>query len=115
MLETDDGQPEAIDDLRVLYAAAKVDPETRTLHFYVTLPNPIDRDIKLDDGRRFVSGDTAGPAHAAAGAGRDLAERIVLPVDAVAQDGAETYVFTANGDHFDRRTVHVEYSDHARS
>ena len=41
-----------------------------------------------------------------------LADRIVLPVDAVAQDGAETYVFTPNGDHFDRRSVHVEYRDH---
>ena len=38
-------------------------------------------------------------------------DRIVLPVDAVAQDGAETYVFVPNGDHFDRRPVHVEYRD----
>jgi hypothetical protein len=40
-----------------------------------------------------------------------LADRIVLPIDAVAQDGAETYVFVPNGDHFDRRPVHVEYRD----
>ena len=38
-------------------------------------------------------------------------ERIVLPVAAVVQEGAEAYVFTANGDHFDRRTVHVEYKN----
>jgi hypothetical protein len=29
----------------------------------------------------------------------------------VAQDGIENYVFVPNGDHFDRRTVHVEYRD----
>jgi multidrug efflux pump subunit AcrA (membrane-fusion protein) len=38
-------------------------------------------------------------------------ERIVLPAEAVAQDGAETYVFQQNGDHFDRRPVQVEYRD----
>ena len=38
-------------------------------------------------------------------------KRIVLPVDAVAQEGAETFVFLENGDHFDQRPVHVEYQD----
>ena len=37
--------------------------------------------------------------------------RIVLPVDAIAQEGAETFVFLENGDHFDRRPVHVEHRD----
>jgi hypothetical protein len=37
--------------------------------------------------------------------------RIVLPVDAVAKDGVETYVFQANGQRFDRRPVHVEHRD----
>lgn len=38
-------------------------------------------------------------------------ERIVLPATAVAQDGIEAFVFRANGDHFDREAVHVEYRD----
>ena len=38
-------------------------------------------------------------------------KRIVLPVDAVAQDGVETYVFVPNGKRFDRKPVHVEYRD----
>ena len=38
-------------------------------------------------------------------------DRIVLPVEAVAQEGAEAYVFEANDDHFDRRPVRVEYRD----
>ncbi len=38
-------------------------------------------------------------------------DRIVLPVEAVVQEGAECYVFQANDDHFDRRPVHVEYRD----
>ena len=36
---------------------------------------------------------------------------IYSSVDAVAQDGVETYVFLPNGDRFDRRPVHVEYRD----
>ena len=38
-------------------------------------------------------------------------ERIVLPTDAVAQDGVEHYVFRSHGDHFDRAPVHVEHRD----
>ena len=38
-------------------------------------------------------------------------DRIVLPVEAVAQDGAEAYVFEFDGDDFERRAVRVEYSD----
>ena len=36
---------------------------------------------------------------------------IVLPIGAVVKDGAEWYVFKKYGDHFDRRSVHVEYKD----
>ena len=38
-------------------------------------------------------------------------EKIVLPAAAVAQDGAEYYVFQENGRKFDRRAVHVEHRD----
>ena len=34
-----------------------------------------------------------------------------LPIEAVAQEGAESYVFEMNDGHFDRRAVHVEYRD----
>jgi len=39
------------------------------------------------------------------------ADRIVLPVGAVVQDGPESYVFEKNDGHFDRRSVRVEYRD----
>ena len=38
-------------------------------------------------------------------------DRIVLPVDAVVDEGAEAYVYRQNGNHFDRMPVHVEYRD----
>jgi cobalt-zinc-cadmium efflux system membrane fusion protein len=38
-------------------------------------------------------------------------ERIVLPVEAVVQEGAESYVYQEVSGHFDRQPVHVEYRD----
>ena len=35
----------------------------------------------------------------------------MLPIDAVVKEGAEWFVFQQYGDHFDRRSVHVEYRD----
>ena len=35
----------------------------------------------------------------------------MLPPEAVVEEGAETFVFEQNGDHFDRVPVHVLYRD----
>lgn len=111
ILETEGGKPEVISNLRVLYLAARVNPDARTLDFYVTLPNERERDVKLD-GHRFVAWQfRPGQRMQLQIPVETLPDRIVLPVEAVAQDGAEAYVFTPNGDHFDRRSVHVEYRD----
>jgi multidrug efflux pump subunit AcrA (membrane-fusion protein) len=111
-LEAEGGQPELIRDLRVLYLAAMVNPSTRTLDFYVTLPNEKQRDAKLDSGPRFIAWRYRPGQRVQIQIPVDtLPDRIVLPADALAQDGAETYVFTPNGDHFDRRPVHVEHRD----
>ncbi len=110
-LETNGGPPAVLSGLRVLYVAAKVDPETRTLDFYVMLPNEKQRDTKLD-GHRFIAWRfRPGQRVQLQIPVETLPDRIVLPADAVAQDGADTYVFTPNGDHFVRRSVHVEYRD----
>jgi hypothetical protein len=53
-----------------------------------------------------ASADAAADAPAA-----DLPKVIVLPIDALAQEGPEAFVFVENGDHFDRRPVHVLYRD----
>ena len=38
-------------------------------------------------------------------------DRIVLPITAIVEEGAETFVYEQNGDHFDRVAVHVEHKD----
>lgn len=105
------GEPRT-DGLRIVSVANRLDPESRTLHFSVLLPNSLVRDSTEDGDRRFVEWrykpgqrmQLLVPIEA-------WPDRIVVPVDAVAQEGLETYVFRANGDHFDRQPVHVEHRD----
>ena len=100
--------------LQIAYVANRIDSESRALHFYVRLPNEIVRDRRAaDDGdARFVEWRyKPGQRMQLRVPVEEWTERIVLPTEAVAQDGVENYVFRINGDHFDRQAVHVEYRD----
>jgi multidrug efflux pump subunit AcrA (membrane-fusion protein) len=111
-VESESESSRLVKDLSVLYVAAKVVPESRMVHFYVSLPNEITRDFKSDTGQRFTSWRyRPGQRVEILVPVEQWSDRIVLPLSAVAQDGVENYVFTPNGDHFDRRPVHVEYRD----
>jgi cobalt-zinc-cadmium efflux system membrane fusion protein len=99
-----------VHDLRLLYTSAKVEADSRLLHFYVDLPNEIEQETTLDGNRRFFSWRfRPGQRMQLLIPVETLPDRIVLPVEAVAADGAEAYVFTPNGDQMKRRPVHVEY------
>ena len=106
------GAGDAAAGLAIRYLDDKVDPESRAFRFYVALPNYVVREDKAPDGRHFVywrfkpgqRTQIKVPVETWTG-------RIVLPADAVVQDGLESYVFEINGDHFDRRPVRVEYRD----
>jgi len=112
ILESESDADRLVANLSLRYVAAKVNPETRTLNFYVALPNELMRDVKDDQGRRFISWRfKPGQRVQIQVPVNEWPDRIVLPLDAVAQDGAENYVFTPNGDHFDRKPVHVEFRD----
>jgi len=112
VIEGDDAQSETISGLKILYVSGNVDPESRTFHFYLRLPNVLLRDVNSDHGHRFISWRyKPGQRVQLMVPVEQWKDRIVLPIEAVAQDGVETYVFSPNGDHFDRRPVHVEYRD----
>ena len=101
-----------IEGLEIVYVDNEVDPDSRSLYFYVRLPNEILYDRQRPDGHRFVTWRfKPGQRMQLLVPVEEWADRIVLPVDAVAQEGAEYFVFQENGDHFDRRPVHVEYRD----
>lgn len=111
-IESDDKQPLAIENLELLYVAGQVNVDTRTLHFYVLLPNEKLRERNAKDRHRFVTWRyRPGQRMQLQVPVEQWKDRIVLPVEAIAQEGPETYAFAANGDHFDRRPVHVEYRD----
>ena len=103
---------QTVPDLQIVYLASKVEPESRAFLFYVELPNHLVRNYERPDGHRFSSWqfkpgqrvDLMVPVE-------QWAERIVLPINALVQDGPESYVFEKNDGHFDRRAVHVEYRD----
>lgn len=101
----------AVPDLSILYLSDQVDPATRTLHFYLRLANEKTRD-QVVDGHRFVNWRfKPGQRTQLRVPVEHWSDRIVLPAEAVIQDGPESFVFQENGDHFDRRPVHVEYRD----
>jgi len=98
--------------LKLLYLADHIDPESRAFRFYLTLPNEVTADRTAPDGRRYLAWrfrpgqrlEVEIPTAA-------WEKRIVLPVDAIVDEGAEAYVFRQNGGHFDRVAVHVEHRD----
>lgn len=102
---------QVVEGLSIAYLANTVDPDSRTLHFYVRLPNKVAKD-RREDGNRYVEWKyLPGQRLQLRVPVEEWPEQIVLPVDAVAREGAESFVFQQNGDHFDRVPVHVKYRD----
>ncbi len=97
--------------LEIAYLANQVDPDSRTLHFYVRLPNEIAKDKRISGNRYLEWKHLPGQRLQLRVPIEEMTEKIVLPVDAVAREGAEYFVFQQNGDHFDRVPVHVTYRD----
>jgi multidrug efflux pump subunit AcrA (membrane-fusion protein) len=106
-----DADTEVLEDLKIAYLANQVDAESRTLRFYVRLPNEITKDRLVGDSRYVEWNYLPGQRLQLRVPVEEWTDQIVLPVDAVAREGAESFVFQNNGDHFDRVPVHVKYRD----
>ncbi len=103
---------DVIEDLRLLYLADHVDATSRALRFYVRLPNQVVLDRQSENGHRFIAWRfNPGQRMELRVPVETWKNRIVLPVEAVVEEGAESYVYERNGDHFDRVAVHVEHRD----
>ncbi|MGI9177863.1 MAG: efflux RND transporter periplasmic adaptor subunit, partial [Pirellulales bacterium] len=101
-----------VEGLHIAYVADRVAAESRTLRFYVTLPNEAGPQPRADGMNHLLTWRyKPGQRMQLQVPVEEWTERIVLPAQAVAQDGVENYVFRANGDHFDREPVHVEHRD----
>jgi hypothetical protein len=101
----------AVGGLKLLYLADQVDRQSRALHFYVRLPNEIISD-RQEDSHRFVQWRfNPGQRVELSLPVERWSERLVVPAEAVVNEGAESYVYRQSGDHFHRVPVHVEHRD----
>ena len=117
-LPTDSLGPDAepIRGLEVAYVGSRVDGASRALPFYVLLPNEVVRDDRVSSAAgpagRFISWKYRPGQRMRLRVPVETFENIiVLPVAAVAEAGAERFVFVENGATFERRPVRVEYRD----
>jgi cobalt-zinc-cadmium efflux system membrane fusion protein len=105
-------QTDRIDGLKIAYVDNEVELDSRSLRFYVDLTNQVVLESESTDGHRFTTWKyRPGQRMQLHVPVEQWQDRIVLPVDAVAKEGLEYFVFQQNGDHFDRVSVHVEYQD----
>jgi len=106
------GAAAPIEGLHIIYTSNQIETQSRALLFYVNLPNEVVRDDQLPDGRRFVTWRFKPGQRMRLRIPVDSwPDQIVVPIDAVADDGAESFVFVRNRTHFDRAAVHVLYRD----
>jgi len=112
VIEASGEGPHTVSDLKILYLENEVELESRALRFYVRLPNELVRNEQADDGHRFIGWRFKPGQRVQLQVPVERWEnRIVLPIDAVIQEGADWFVFQQNGSRFDRKPVHVEYRD----
>lgn len=100
-----------IDGLKVVYIGTEVGRTSRALPFYVAIDNKIERQEQRD-GKRYVSWQyKPGQRLTVRLPISHIENAIVVPKDAVAEEGFKRYVFVENGDHFDRIPVTVVARD----
>ncbi|KLU05522.1 putative Co/Zn/Cd efflux system membrane fusion protein [Rhodopirellula islandica] len=106
-----DGDVEMIGGLNVIYIGNKIETESRSLAFYVGLENEIERD-EVRNQKRYVSWRfKPGQRLTLRLPVSRIENSIVVPKDAVAEEGLNRFVFIENGDHFDRVAVEIVARD----
>lgn len=106
-----DSQGAEVNGLAILYVADQIDPTSRALKVYLRLPNKIALD-RTEGEKRFLEWQyKPGQRMEIRVPVETWEKQLVLPVAAVVDEGAETYTYRQNGDHFDQVPVHVLYRD----
>ncbi len=106
------GAANEVPNLEIAYLDTDVDVDSRTMKLFVGLPNEVTHEKRPSEGVRFVSWRyRPGQRLQLRIPVEQWEQQIVLPIEAVAREGAEYFVFQQNGTHFDRLPVHVKYRD----
>jgi multidrug efflux pump subunit AcrA (membrane-fusion protein) len=105
-------QRRVIENLDLVYSSSAIHPDSRTLHFFARLPNEVVRNVEAPTGQRFVDWKyRLGQRLQLRVPVEEWTDQFVLPIDAVAREGAESFVFRKYLGHFDRIPVLVKYRD----
>ncbi|NND95860.1 MAG: HlyD family efflux transporter periplasmic adaptor subunit [Pirellulaceae bacterium] len=100
-----------IDGLKVVYIGTEVGRQSRALPFYVAIANEIER-TETRGTKRYVSWRyKPGQRLTVRLPVKKIKNAIIVPKDAVAEEGSERYLFVENGNHFDRVPVAVVARD----
>ena len=111
ILESSSGKPRVINGLKVVSIGNEIDPLSRALPFYVALLNEIEHS-ELRKGRRYASWQYKPGQQMTIRVPVDrYSDVIVVPKEALAEEGPERYVFVDHNGHFDRVPVRVIASD----
>ena len=95
---------------RITYLANTIDPVSRTFRFLMPLENQ-SRVVENGSKTQLLWQFRPGQRVRLQVRVEALQNVFILPVTAVAREGAEAYVFRQNGDIFDRKSVQVVYQD----
>jgi len=112
VIDSDHADRREVSDLNILYIESEVKRDSRALRFYLRLPNALVRDEVTDTGHRFIGWRYKPGQRVEVLVPMDRwGDRLIVPVEAVVREGAESYVYELHDDHFHRRTVHVAHRD----
>ena len=110
LIKTDRDLPEV--RLQVMYVADQIDPVTRAFKVYLSLPNRVALDKTSPDGKRILEwAYKPGQRFQLRVPIETWENQLVMPSTAVVDEGAESYVYRQNGDHFDQMPVNVLHRD----
>lgn len=96
--------------LKILFLGNEVDPESQTVSAYAPIVNQFE--LRTQEGARFRTWRFRPSQRVFLNIPVNrFKNAIVLPKEAVVQEGAEHYVFVQNGSAFDRKEIQVIYRD----
>ncbi len=105
--DTSGGEKHVVDDLNVVYIGNEIDRDSRLLPFYVSLDNEMERSEQRGDKTyvswRYKPGERLTLRLPVA----SVNNAIVVPKEALAEEGPERYLFVEKGGRFDRVPVVV--------
>ncbi|MGB0597326.1 MAG: efflux RND transporter periplasmic adaptor subunit [Rubripirellula sp.] len=97
--------PEVVSGLKVVWIGNEIDRNSRALPFYVSIVNEPEHSERRGEKRYLSWRYKPGQRLTLRLPVEVMENAIVVPKDAVAEDGSERYLFVENGDYFERVPV----------